>query len=234
MRKSKTLARIANNETVRMCCLGHFVPSFIRLAAHYEYDCVWLDLEHRNISDRDVEALLVHSHLHDIDVMVRTPTREKARLYRYLEDGAAGLMIPHVNTAEQAAGLVNSVKFLPLGDRGLDGAGLDADYFVNGPDGVLQFLEEANNETFLVVQVETPEAIGNVEAIASTPGPGSLKDVVATQRLAWMGNGKSSSSISRPIKSVLVDKPTASGGWWKLRSRPVHRAIKFYLAFLTA
>lgn len=170
MRKSKTLARLRNNETVRMCCLGHFVPAFVKFAAHCGYDCIWLDMEHRNFSDRDVQTLLVHSHLHDIDIMVRPPTLEKTRLYRYLEDGAAGLMIPHVNTAEKAATLVDAVKFPPLGDRGLDGAGLDADYFVNGMEGVERFLDDANKETFLVVQVETPEAIGNIEAIASTPG----------------------------------------------------------------
>jgi 4-hydroxy-2-oxoheptanedioate aldolase len=174
MRKSKTLARLRNNETVRMCCLGHFVPAFVKFAAHYGYDCIWLDMEHRNFSDRDVQTLLVHAHLHDIDIMVRPPTLEKTRLYRYLEDGAAGLMIPHVNTAQKTATLVDAVKFPPLGDRGLDGAGLDADYFVNGMAGVETFLDEANAETFLVVQVETPEAIANIDAIASTPGLGGI------------------------------------------------------------
>ena len=111
-----------------------------------------------------------HCYYRDIDIMVRPPTLEKTRLYRYLEDGAAGLMIPHVNTSEKTATLVDAVKFPPLGDRGLDGAGLDADYFVNGMDGVETFLDAANKETFLVVQVETPEAIANVEQIAATPG----------------------------------------------------------------
>ena len=146
MRKSKTLARIRRNETVRMCSLGHFVPAYVKFAAHFGFDCIWLDLEHRNMTDRDVQTLLVHSHLHDIDIMVRTPTLEKTRLYRYLEDGAAGLMIPHVNTAEKTAGLVDAVKFPPVGDRGLDGAGLDADYFVDGPDGVQEYLSQVNAE----------------------------------------------------------------------------------------
>lgn len=170
MRKSKTLARIRNNETVRMCCLGHFVPAFVKFAAHFGFDCIWLDMEHRNLTDRDVQTLLVHSHLHDIDIMVRPPTLEKTRLYRYLEDGAAGLMIPHVNTAEKTATLVEAVKYPPLGDRGLDGAGLDADYFVNGMQGGEDFVTHANEETFLVVQVETPTAIDNIEQIAATPG----------------------------------------------------------------
>ena len=108
MRKSKTLARIRSNQTVRMCCLGHYIPAFVKQAAHFGFDCIWLDLEHRSIPDRDVQSLLTHSHLHDIDIMLRPPTLEKTRLYRYLEDGAAGLMIPHVNTAEKARLLVDA------------------------------------------------------------------------------------------------------------------------------
>ena len=144
MRKSKTLARIRNNQTVRMCCLGHYMPFFVKQAAHFGFDCIWLDLEHRNFSDRDVQALLACSHLHDIDIMVRPATLEKTRLYRYLEDGAAGLMIPHVNTAEKARMLVDAVKFPPLGDRGLDGAGLDADFYVGDADAFVKQANEAD------------------------------------------------------------------------------------------
>ena len=167
MRKSKTLARIRNKETVRMCCLGHYIPMFVKHAAHNGFDCIWLDLEHRNFSDRDVQALLVQSHLHDIDIMVRPATTEKTGLYRYLEDGAAGLMIPHVNTAEKARMLVDAVKYPPIGDRGLDGAGLDADFYCGDTDA---FVKGANEETFLVVQVETLQALSAVDEIASVPG----------------------------------------------------------------
>jgi 4-hydroxy-2-oxoheptanedioate aldolase len=174
VRKSKTLAKIRNGETVRMCCLGHFVPAFVKFAAHFGYDCIWLDMEHRNFTERDVQTLLVHSHLHNIDIMVRPPTLEKTRLYRYLEDGAAGLMIPHVNDAAKAKTLVDAVKYPPLGDRGLDGAGLDCDYQVNGAAGVEEYLNVVNDETFLVVQVETIIAIENIEEIAATPGLGAI------------------------------------------------------------
>ena len=171
MRKSKTLARIRNNETVRMCCLGHYMPFYVKQAAHFGFDCIWLDLEHRNFSDRDVQALLAYSHLHDIDIMLRPATLEKTHLYRYLEDCAAGLMIPHVNTAEKARMLVDAVKFPPIGDRGLDGAGLDADFYVGDTD---EFVKQANQETFLVVQIETLQAVENVEEIAAVPGVDGL------------------------------------------------------------
>ena len=167
MRKSKTLARIRSNQTVRMCCLGHYIPAFVKHAAHFGFDCIWLDLEHRNFSDRDVQALLTQSHLHDIDIMVRPATTEKTGLYRYLEDGAAGLMIPHVNTAEKARMLVDAVKYPPIGDRGLDGAGLDADFYCGDTDA---FVKHANEETFLVVQIETPQAVNNADEIAGVAG----------------------------------------------------------------
>ncbi|MBS0206862.1 MAG: 4-hydroxy-2-oxovalerate aldolase [Planctomycetes bacterium] len=167
MRNSKTLARIRNHQTVRMCCLGHYIPFYVKHAAHCGFDCIWLDLEHRNWSERDVQALLTQSHLHDIDIMVRPATIEKTGLYRYLEDGAAGLMIPHVNTAERAQSLVQAVKYPPLGDRGLDGAGLDADYYLSETGA---FIKHANHETFLVVQIETPQAVQNADEIAAVAG----------------------------------------------------------------
>lgn len=174
MRRSKALARIRSGETVRICSLGHYIPAYLKLAAHFGYDCIWLDLEHRTLTEREISALLAMSHLHDIDVMVRAPTLEKTRLYRYLEDGAAGIMIPHVNSTDKARALVDAVKFPPLGDRGLDGAGLDAGYFTNGLEGVDEYLSQVNEETFLVVQIEAPEAVANVDGIAAVPGVDGL------------------------------------------------------------
>ena len=167
MRSSKTRARLRNDEVVRLCSLGHFIPPYIRHAAHFGFDCIWLDLEHKNMHDREVQALLAYFHLFDIDCMLRPPTLEKTRLYRYLEDGATGLLIPHVSTPELAQTLADSVKFPPLGNRGLDGAGLDSDYYLQGGS---EYPDRANAETFLVVQIETVEAVENVEAIAAVEG----------------------------------------------------------------
>lgn len=167
MRTSKTLAKLRAGKAARICGLGHFIPAFVRYAAHYRYDCIWLDLEHRAMDDQEVQALAAFFHCFDIDCMLRPPTLEKTRLYRYLEDGVAGLLIPHVSTVEKARQLVQAVKFPPLGDRGLDGAGLDVEYSL--PDSV-EYAKQANRETFLIVQIETPEAVENVEQIAAVEG----------------------------------------------------------------
>jgi len=171
MRKSKALAKLRADQAVRLCALGHFIPSYIRHAAHFGFDCIWLDLEHRAMSARETQALLAHFHQADIDCLLRPPTLEKSRLYRYLEDGATGLMIPHVSTAEKARLLVDAVKFPPLGDRGLDGAGMDSDFILAGGQ---EYIEAANRETMLVVQIETPQAVENVDAIAAVDGVDAL------------------------------------------------------------
>jgi 4-hydroxy-2-oxoheptanedioate aldolase len=167
MRKSKTLARIRAGKTVRTCVLGHYIPAYVCHAARAGYDCIWLDLEHRALNIHQIQAMLAYSHLFDIDIMLRPPTLEKTGLYRFLEDGAAGLMIPHVATPDMAKMLVNATKFPPIGDRGIDNAGLDADFYVHDPD---EYIAWANQETFLTVQIETPEAVRNADAIAATPG----------------------------------------------------------------
>jgi 2-keto-3-deoxy-L-rhamnonate aldolase RhmA len=170
MRKSKVLAKLRSGRFARMCAMGHFLPFFIRHAAHYKYDGLWLDLEHRAMTDREVQGLLTFCHLSDLDCMIRPPTQERTRLYRYLEDGAAGFMFPFVSDAETARYLVNAVKFPPLGNRGLDGAGLDTNFALDTWRPNSTYIEDANRETFIVAQIETPEAVANAAEIAAVPG----------------------------------------------------------------
>lgn len=168
MRKSRTLKRIREGGVARCTNLGSCNPPYVAFAARAGYDCIWLDLEHRAMELRELQVLMAHFKLYDIDCLLRAPTLGKTQLYRYLEEGATGLMIPHVSTAEKARDLVNAVKFPPLGDRGLDNAGFDSGYRQTENAG--EYLEWANRETFLAVQIETPEAVENVEEIAAVPG----------------------------------------------------------------
>jgi len=170
MRQSKVIKKLRAGHFARFCGLGHFIPFFVRHAAHQKYDGIWLDLEHRAMEDREVQALLAMCHAHDIDCMVRPPTLERTRLYRYLEEGASGLMIPFTSDVEIARRVVHSIKFPPEGNRGLDGAGLDADYGLGAWEPGNTYTADANRETFIVGQIETPEAVENADEIAAVPG----------------------------------------------------------------
>ena len=167
MRISKTLTKLRAGRAVRICGLGHYVPAFLRHAAHQGFDCVWLDLEHRSMDQRELQSLLTLSHLVDVDVMVRVPLVDGAQLYRVLEDGAAGMMFPLVDTPERARQIVQATRFPPIGSRGMDGAGLDGDYFL---DPAEDYAANVNRQTFVVVQIETPQAVENAAAIAAVDG----------------------------------------------------------------
>jgi len=167
VRPSKVLAKLRAGKVARLACLGHFMPAAPFFAADAGYDGIWVDGEHRAFETLQTLALIASHHLAGIDCIWRPPTLEKTALYRLLEDGAAGLMIPHVSTREKARTLVQAVKFPPLGDRGFDAAGLDCRYSL---PPLRAYGEAANRETCLVVQIETPEALENADAIAAVPG----------------------------------------------------------------
>jgi 4-hydroxy-2-oxoheptanedioate aldolase len=167
MRKSKVLAKLRAGQVARICSSGSPIATFAALAAHFQYDGVWMEGEHRAWDAREVDAMIARHHAADIDCIWRPPTKEKNALYRLLEDGATGLMIPHVGTADQARQLVQAMKFPPLGDRGFDGGGRDASFWVGAPK---DYIQQANRETLLVVQIETPQALENADEIAAVEG----------------------------------------------------------------
>lgn len=210
MRRSKTLEKIRAGSTVRICGLGYFIPSYVRFAAHYGFDCIWLDLEHRVMDDREIQALLAYFHLFDIDCMLRPPTLEKARLHRYLEDGASGLLIPHVSTVEKAQMLVQAIKFPPLGDRGLDAAGLDSDFSLHGK---ASYTDQANQQTFLFVQIETVEAVRNVEEIAAVEGVDGLFIGPADLALRLKNSPENSLTIEQATNRVASAAKKCGKAW---------------------
>jgi 2-keto-3-deoxy-L-rhamnonate aldolase RhmA len=182
MRPSKVAAKLRAGAFARVSATGHFLPFFVRYSAASGYDGIWLDLEHRTMGDREVQTFLAYCQLADIDCLVRPPTREHSRLYRYLEEGAAGLMMPLIDSAAEAQRVVEAIKFPPLGNRGLDGAGLDAAYGLDAWPAGSSYIADANRETFLLVQLETQAAIAAADEIAAVPGvdclfigPGDLR-----------------------------------------------------------
>jgi|TARA_B100000700_G_scaffold330935_1_gene460107 2-keto-3-deoxy-L-rhamnonate aldolase RhmA len=167
VRRSKTLEKLKNNELVKICALGHFMPFYVAHAAQSGFDAIWLDAEHRAWNTRELQAIMAYCHQYDIDCMMRPASIDKVSLYRQLEDGAAGMLVPHVNDVERATYLRDCLKFPPLGDRGIDSVGQDNGFMFTD---VNDYTDKANENTFLICQIETAEALENAEAIISTDG----------------------------------------------------------------
>lgn len=212
MRKSKFLAKIRSGQPARICAMGHFLPFFVRYAAQFKYDAIWFDLEHRAMDPREVQAVLALCHTYDIDCMLRPPTVERNQLYRYMEDGAAGFLVPFVDNAEIAGHLVNATKYPPAGNRGIDGAGLDADFGIAAWKTNTTYFEDANRETFIVAQIETVEGLENAEAIAAVPGIDALFIGPADlgHRLAIAGG---STTLAQAIERVAAAAKRHNKAW---------------------
>jgi len=204
MRKSKMLEKFRSGRFARVCSLGHFLPFYVRYAAHFKFDGIWLDLEHRSMGEREVQSILALCHTANIDCMVRPPTLERTKLYRYLEDGASGFLVPLVSTPEMAHGLVQAAKFPPIGNRGMDGAGLDADFGIAAWGEGMDFAGDANQETFILPQIETLEAVANAEAIASIEGIDGLFLGPADLRLRIGAATGTSLTFEKAVETVAA------------------------------
>jgi len=98
--------------------------------------------------------------------VVRVPVGETALIKQYLDIGATTLLVPMIDTAEQAAQLVQATRYPPDGIRGMGSALARSSRWQAYP----QYIHEANQQICLLVQAETATALQNIDAIAATPG----------------------------------------------------------------
>jgi 4-hydroxy-2-oxoheptanedioate aldolase len=131
------------------------------------FDGIWMDMEHHGYSVETATAMMRAARVGTADIVARPAKGEFLRMARMLEGGANALMYPQCDSALEAAELVHWTKFPPVGRRGCDAANADAPY-LSMPIG--DYIETANHETVLIVQIETLEALEQAEAIAEVDG----------------------------------------------------------------
>lgn len=148
-------------------------PYCAEILAGTGYDWLLLDGEHAPNDVRSVLAqlqavasatsALAGTGSHPV---VRVPVGETALVKQYLDLGAQTILVPMVNTAEQASQLVQAMRYPPQGIRGIGSALARASRWQRYPD----YIHEANDQVCLLVQAETEEAMEHLDAIAATPG----------------------------------------------------------------
>ena len=131
------------------------------------FDWLFIDMEHNAMSVDDAAQISVAAQDAGITPVVRVPGFEHHHASRVLDGGALGIVVPHVDTPEQAAQVVSHCRYPPLGHRSVTGALPQLD-FEAVPMG--EATEQINAATMIVVMLETPQAVDNVERIAETPG----------------------------------------------------------------
>lgn len=167
MRPSKIKAKLTRGEPVLLTALAFADPSAFEMTSLMGFDGIWLDLEHHAVSVETAATLMRAARVGTADIMARPAKGEFMRLGRLLEAGANGIMYPRCDNAAEAREVVTWSKFAPLGRRGIDTGNADNPYCAMP---LAPYIREANAQTFVVVQIEDPASLANVEEIAAVEG----------------------------------------------------------------
>ena len=135
------------------------------------FDWLFIDMEHNAMDVDTATQISIAAQDAGITPLVRVPGFEHHHASRVLDCGAQGIVVPHVDDAETAARMVSNCRFPPLGHRSMAGAQPQIGFEAH-PVG--EIAEAVNAATFLVLMLETPEAIENAEEIAALPGVDAL------------------------------------------------------------
>ena len=134
-------------------------------------DSIWLDMEHGHSNYAQVENQVNAAKIYDVDSLLRVSRGGYSNYIRGLEIDCAGLIIPQIESFDDAKLVKDFTKFPPLGKRGLDGGNNDGKYTKLNID---EYLKLSNQERLIIYQVETPEVISDIEKIAEMDGVDAL------------------------------------------------------------
>jgi 2-dehydro-3-deoxyglucarate aldolase len=140
-------------------------PAIAEIMAKSGFDWLAIDLEHSVITIREAEELIRIISLCNVTPLVRLTSNNPNQIKRVMDAGSHGIIVPMVNTPEDAENAVNAVKYPPLGKRGVGLAraqGYGAKFN--------EYLEWQKNEPVIIVQIEHIDAVNNLEKIFSVEG----------------------------------------------------------------
>src|SRR6201986_5040330 len=140
-------------------------PVAIEVVSHSGYDWLLLDTEHSPNEVPDILAQLQAAHGAGSSCIVRPAWNDMVLIKRFLDIGAQTLLLPFVQTAAEAKRAVEFTRYPPAGVRGITGSGRASRY-----GRVKDYLKNASDEICVLVQVETREALQQIEAIATVDG----------------------------------------------------------------
>jgi 4-hydroxy-2-oxoheptanedioate aldolase len=167
MLENRTKAKLAAGEPAFGCFVRTPEPQLIEYVGILGWDFLVFDAEHGPLQPREVENLCRAIEPHGTTPLVRVTTNDAPTILRFLDVGAHGVHVPWVNSAAEAERAVRAVKYSPRGTRGLAGSRA-SEWGLREP--IEAYVERANRETLVVIQVETQEAVDAIDDYLKVDG----------------------------------------------------------------
>lgn len=152
---TSVMARAVTNHTVG------------QIAANAGFHAVMVDMEHSAVGLETASGVFASALNAGLTPLVRVPAAGAEWISRSLDAGALGVIVPHVNTAEEAQAAVKYAKFSPVGERSISG-GMPIFHLRSVPN--MASSQVANENTLVICMIETEEAVNNVDAILAVEG----------------------------------------------------------------
>ena len=159
--KIKQMWRDGRSTTLGWLSISHGFTA--EIMARQGFDALCIDLQHGTSELSDILPLLQAISQTDTTPIVRVAWNEPAAIMKALDLGAYGIIVPLVNTAEEAAKAVAACRYMPVGMRS---SGPVRAMHYGGAD----YAANANDEIIVMAMIETQEGIANLDAICATPG----------------------------------------------------------------
>ncbi len=185
VRESNVLKKLRNGELVVSVKTNLAEPRIVEIAAMCGYDCMWLCMEHVPNDWNVIENQIRAAKIHNMDTVVRVSRGSYSELVKPFEADASGIMVPHVMGLEDAKNVVRQTRFAPIGRRPVDGGNTDGAFCMVD---FKEYLKSSNEQKFVIIQIEDPEPLQELDEIAALDGIDML----------FFGPGDFSHSIGAP------------------------------------
>ena len=209
-RKSRVLDKMRAGKKVISFKSNLSCPRVAEIAGISGFDAFWICQEHVPTDQNTMENIIRAGKIYDMDTIVRVAKGCYSDYIRPLEADAAGIMIPHLMSLEEAAEIVRTVRFHPTGLRPVDGGNADGLYCQFDFKEYIRFM---NENRLVIVQIEDPEPLSELDKICQLDGIDMI----------FFGPGDFSQAIGHPAE---FDHPEI-GRVRKLVVETAHKYGKF-------
>jgi 4-hydroxy-2-oxoheptanedioate aldolase len=196
-------ARLAAGERALGVLLRMPGEELVEMVAVAGFDFVLVDGEHGPADVVELRRHLAAAGLYDVPVLVRVGSAEPALVLRAIDAGAVGVVAPHVDTPEQAAALVDSAHYPPLGHRGFATYGRAGRFGLVNPR---EHQERMLAETLVFGMIESPDGVRRAEEIAAVEGLDGIMVGVADLAASTTADDPPHPDQVRHVHQVLADE----------------------------
>ena len=167
--KNTLKQKLRNNEAVVGTMITTFDnPELAKILKVCGFDFFVVDCEHGHFDYSAVGNICLVAREAGIPAVVRIPEVRREIVLKYMEMGATGLLLPNCDTVEQATALVEYSKYFPMGNRGVSLLRQHTGY--EKIDSATEYMKQCNEENVLMIQVESPTSVENLDKIMSIDG----------------------------------------------------------------